>query len=696
MEKAIFREEEAHAGALLKMVVLSVENEHRSLIFHRKAVLERRKSELRDIVGLALNQIEQAYEQFTKGQITEEEAKRRALEEIRQWRYDEGVGYLWVNLNEKPRARILMHPITPELEGRQLEEPQFYTAMGMGKHVLDAMVEVCEKDGEGFVDYVWDKPTQEGILPDQPKLSYVKLFRQWGWIVGTGVYTDDIETEVNTRLDAIMAELESTFSSTRIGKSGYMFLFDGTGRFLIHPSLSGVDASGMETPDNGKRLMQQLMEAAKTPLEPFDYTWDRPDRPGDYRFRKRAFVTHFEPLNWYIGSSVYFDEIAHSATELRPRILAITLLCLFFAFLISIGLSRNLTIPLVRLRKAAEDIERKGLDDADIPVTGTAETRYLGEVLGRMVSSLRKAAMEKENAMESLASSHEELARRNAQLAGEIGERKRMQEALARAHSLLEQRVEERTAELARANELLASEVEVRKAAEQELRAANRELDAFVYTLSHDLRNPIGAIITSADYLLNDPNLQVEEEIRQLLEMMEKESNRMLNLLEDLLAMARVGQVEQPAEPIPLEKAVRQSLETLQELIAARKPCVRVGKMPQVRLPVTLLGQIFDNLIGNALRYGCPEGGAIDIDGERRQNRVFIRVRDYGPGVPEQERSRIFEVFFRGTAGKQASGSGIGLAIVQKIARRYGGRAWVEAPEGGGAAFHVEFQDPPT
>ena len=101
---------------------------------------------------------------------------------------------------------------------------------------------------------------------------------------------------------------------------------------------------------------------------------------------------------------------------------------------------------------------------------------------------------------------------------------------------------------------------------------------------------------------------------------------------------------------------------------------------------------ILQNLIGNALRYAGREGSPIEVGGERLGKKVRFYVRDHGRGIPEEERNSIFEVFYRGSTGKDLIGSGVGLATVQKIARLHGGEAWVEETHGGGATFWVEIE----
>ena len=113
--------------------------------------------------------------------------------------------------------------------------------------------------------------------------------------------------------------------------------------------------------------------------------------------------------------------------------------------------------------------------------------------------------------------------------------------------------------------------------------------------------------------------------------------------------------------------------------------------LPDIRIPKTLYQLILDNLIGNAIRYSGKN--KVEVRGELNEGAVRLAVRDYGPGVAADEKERIFSLFYRGTTGQRISGTGIGLATVQKIAKLYNGRAWVEDAPGGGSLFIVEMSD---
>jgi PAS domain S-box-containing protein len=222
---------------------------------------------------------------------------------------------------------------------------------------------------------------------------------------------------------------------------------------------------------------------------------------------------------------------------------------------------------------------------------------------------------------------------------------------------------------------------------------ANLELDAFVYTVSHDLRSYLTPIIGYAEMLKQNCRERLDSQSLGCLVEIESQGHRMLELMEDLLSMAMVGHLPSPEVPVDLDELVDGLLTDMGLLILKAGVVIERHPMPRLRIPKSLLTQIFNNLIGNAIRYAGSEGNPIEIGGERRGDLVSLYVRDHGAGVPEDERSRIFEVFYRGVAGRKVPGTGIGLATVQKIASLYGGRAWVEETPGGGSSFWVELLD---
>ncbi len=116
-----------------------------------------------------------------------DDAKQDSLETIKSMRYNKGTGYFWINDTGAPYPKMIMHPTSPILDGTILKNEKYNVAMGAKQNLFQAMVEVTTTNGEGFVDYVWPKPTAEGLTEDLPKLSFVRLFKDWNWIIGTAL-----------------------------------------------------------------------------------------------------------------------------------------------------------------------------------------------------------------------------------------------------------------------------------------------------------------------------------------------------------------------------------------------------------------------------------------------------------------------------------------------------------------------------
>lgn len=237
----------------------------------------------------------------------------------------------------------------------------------------------------------------------------------------------------------------------------------------------------------------------------------------------------------------------------------------------------------------------------------------------------------------------------------------------------------------------ISRDITARKQAEDALVKSNQELDAFVYTISHDLRTPLIPIIGYADILLEDYRDQLDERALEFLSEIVSAGEKMQRLMADHLSLATIGQIENPVEALEVGDVVKTVVSDLDTHLSLAGVTVEVGDMPSVVMSRTLLVQIFDNLLINAVKYGCEKGGVIEVGSERRAGRVMFYVRDYGPGVSEDERGRIFEVFYRGGDGGTAHGTGIGLATVQRIAKLHDGRAWVEETTGGGSTFWVDI-----
>lgn len=152
------------------------------------AIYSEKQSNVKQNVEVAYSLFESKYKMFKEGKLTEEEAKDQAAKAIKELKYDEGMGYFWINDYE---PNMIMHPIKPQLDGKSLKE----NADPNGKKLFVEMTKVVKKSGEGFVNYQWAKAGKETPVD---KISYVKGFDKWGWMVGSGIYVDDIEEKISS------------------------------------------------------------------------------------------------------------------------------------------------------------------------------------------------------------------------------------------------------------------------------------------------------------------------------------------------------------------------------------------------------------------------------------------------------------------------------------------------------------------
>lgn len=232
-----------------------------------------------------------------------------------------------------------------------------------------------------------------------------------------------------------------------------------------------------------------------------------------------------------------------------------------------------------------------------------------------------------------------------------------------------------------------------RKAVERQLIESNRELEAFISTVSHDLRTPLTPIIGFAEYIRETHRDSLDELSLQFLKDIEIAGEKMLVLIGDLLNLSKVGRQDWPSAPVDARGVATECVRDLDKRIKAAEVVVQLGDLPEAYVSRTSLFQIFSNLISNAVAYGGRPGSTIEITGERLAERVCYRVRDHGPGISEQDRERVFDAFCRGTDVGLEHGTGLGLAIVSRVAKNYGGAIRLEETPGGGCTFVVELCD---
>jgi light-regulated signal transduction histidine kinase (bacteriophytochrome) len=235
-----------------------------------------------------------------------------------------------------------------------------------------------------------------------------------------------------------------------------------------------------------------------------------------------------------------------------------------------------------------------------------------------------------------------------------------------------------------------AAELETRvRERTAELEAANRELGSFSYSVSHDLRAPLRAVDGYAQMLEEDYAATLDDEGRRLLGVVRESSRKMGRLIDDLLEFSKLGRQEIAKRRIDMPALVQ---EVVGELTRQAPAAVEIGALPPAEADRSLLKQVWANLVGNAIKYsGKRERPRIEIGARQEARENVYWVRDNGAGFDMRYVDKLFGVFQRLHRVEEFPGTGVGLAIVQRVIARHGGRVWAEGTLGEGACFYFSL-----
>ena len=356
-----------------------------------------------------------------------------------------------------------------------------------------------------------------------------------------------------------------------------------------------------------------------------------------HRFEQEHLVL-FRPI---VGSgqmlgTVYILSELHEIQQRLTRYLGIASLVGLASFALALWLSsrlqRRIADPLVQLAHTARRVSAEKDYTVRVPVNSRDELGLLGEAFNEMLTQIQW---------------------RDA--------------ALQQAHNELEQRVIERTAQL---------------------EAANHELEAFSYSISHDLRAPLRAINGFARILLEEYTPHLADDAQEYFQLIRDNAQHMGQLIDDLLAFARLSRQPLTKQPVALANLVRQTLNDLRVMQGERRIDFRIDDLPLCQADPALLKQVFINLLANAIKFtNRREIAVITVGCRKDQGEPVYFVQDNGVGFNMAYVDKLFGVFQRLHRADEYEGTGVGLAIVQRIIHRHGGRIWAEAAVNQGATF---------
>lgn len=257
----------------------------------------------------------------------------------------------------------------------------------------------------------------------------------------------------------------------------------------------------------------------------------------------------------------------------------------------------------------------------------------------------------------------------------DITDRRFAEEHIRSMNVELERRVHERTAELVR---------------------SNAELEQFAYVAAHDLQEPLRKVVSYTQLLQEMYRSKLDSDADEFIHYAVDGAQRMQRLIQDLLTYSRVGRKGKPPEPVAVESALKAALENLHGSIEEKHAVITVDNLPTVFAEEALLTLLFQNLIGNAVKFHGKEAPHVHVSAERRGKGWVFAIKDNGIGIDPRYAEKIFVIFQRLHSRGDYPGTGIGLAICKKIVERHGGKIWVDSEPGAGSTFTFTLPDTPA
>lgn len=222
----------------------------------------------------------------------------------------------------------------------------------------------------------------------------------------------------------------------------------------------------------------------------------------------------------------------------------------------------------------------------------------------------------------------------------------------------------------------------------EELARSNSELQQFAYVASHDLQEPLRMVVSYLQLLARRYMGGFDDDADDFINYAVDGAKRMQSLINALLTYSRVGTQGEDLKPIDCSTALEQAMANIQTAVKEKNVIISHDLLPTVMADISQIVQLFQNLIGNAIKFHSEKPPCIQVSAEQKEGMWLFSVSDNGIGIDPEYAERIFAIFQRLHPKTEYAGTGIGLAICKKIVERHGGRIWVESESGKGAAFY--------
>ena len=339
--------------------------EYENVTAFREASLDRRKRELESVSAPISTALDALRGQVATGQITEAAAKATALEMLKTIRYGNKDYFFTYDRS----MTAISHP-DAKFQGRNLIDLQDAD----GKYVLREIRDVALNQGKGFVDYRWVRLNEE---KSSPKIGYVFHYEPWDWIIGTGVYVDDIDAEAQKQLAAEQARLSITFDEVQFNQDGFFFILDQQGGVVVAPN--GRDLSPLASTPSGQQYVTDIIAAAPATDGPITKLDSEVALQGDQSEVWSTTISTFTPLGWILVSAVPGAVLEAPGRTLAWQQAGLSLIVLIIGLVSGLLLSRRIIRPVEAVTRAARDLSEDHFDPASLD-TAAQRSDEVGEL----------------------------------------------------------------------------------------------------------------------------------------------------------------------------------------------------------------------------------------------------------------------------------------------------------------------------
>ncbi len=386
-------------------------------------IKKRYGAELKNLVEVPYSMINRAYTQARKGSSSISDQKMKTAQkkiesEIEALRYENG-NYFWINDTD---SKMVMHPIAPDLNGKDIsrltKNGKVITAIGTDTPLFVEFVRLCKEAGEGYVGYLW--PALDDDNKWVKKLSYVRSFKPWNWIIGTGLYVDKAEADAQKVAINIVSDM-------KYGDNDYFYIMDTQGNVLAHLNQETVGTNFMDIKDSsGRFVFREIIAMAKSDGQGLiNYTW--PKIGSEKAEPKIGYFRYFKPWNWIVVTGVYIDGVQNKILEKRKQLnnlvrnqillTAVTIAILILAafFWVRFMARKYIELPLSQGVDVANKLAQGDLN-VNIESNSEDEIGDLQKAIKNMAASLTDIVDEVQNAVSNVAAGSEELSATSEQM----------------------------------------------------------------------------------------------------------------------------------------------------------------------------------------------------------------------------------------------------------------------------------------